>query len=308
MAATVRGISVDSGDRGSSINIDGVTEYTIVYKVSTDDKRDGARAARIAPGVPSIGDTYTPGNDLDAHAVVVGKDVRQGDAPTEWLVDVTYSTDVGGKDPKAINYDSYNPLNDPPDISFGFQERRILVPGSYNNPIGPPTDKGWEAGIFAPNGDLFDPQPEVGIADPVWHIKRNLQSISYSQFTALANAVNSDTFEGIEPRQLQLKPPTAQRKWHKACNYYWEVSYQIAYRWETWDIQILNQGYYYWPSGKPASVWSTTTLPSVKKLATGELRMVNLTTDGNVNNGSAPTFTRIRFFREIPFSPLGLLT
>lgn len=302
MAATVRG--VHPSGRGGSIERDGLKEYSVIYKVVTNDKRDGPAIVRTAFGIPSIGDTYSVGNESDLSGVCVRKEVRQDqDCPFEWEVECFFSTDLGEKPPTQFS----TPLDEPAEISFGFQERRILIPGRFNNPIGPPADGAWQAGIYAPNGDLFDPQPEATIADPVWTISKNVQSVSYPTFLALANSVNSDTFQGVSPRQLMLKPPRAVRKYHKVIGFYFTISYDIIYRFETWDIQILNQGYFYWPGGKPASVWSTTTLASVKKLASGELRLVNLTTNGDINTTATPTFTRIRFYREVPFATLNLL-
>lgn len=301
MTATVRGISVEGRD--GSINQDGVREFTLIYKVQTNDKRDGAAIVRIAPGIPSIGDTYTAGNESDPSAVCISKEPEPTDSPFEWLVVCRFTTDPGAYEPKQ--YD--NPLAQPPELSFGFQERRILIPGRFNNPNAPPTNQSWDRGLFAPNGELFDPQPEVDIADPVWNIKKNVQTISYLDFMTLANSVNSDFFNGVGPRQLMLKPPTAVRKWHKTISYYWEVSYQLVFRWETWDIQILNQGTYYFPTSTPTNWWGTTENRHVKIDTQGNVLVVNLTTAGDINNTATPTFTRIRFFREIPFGTLNLL-
>lgn len=303
MAAEVRGIK--AGGRQGSEDIES-REYSVVYLVTTDNRLDGPNIIMSAFGIPEIGNLYSAGNDSDVSAIVVGKSATPTDSPWEWEVEVTYNTIVSS-DPTKNLLSNDNPLNYPPEVSYGFQNRRILIPGSYNDPIGPPGDKGWEAGIFAPNGELFDPQPEAEISEPVLSIKRNIQTLVPADFMALANVVNSDNFQGAEPRQLRLGAPQAVRKWHKACEFFWEVSYSLIYRWETWDIQILNQGNFYWTSGKPTSVWSTTILPVVKALPWGEARLINLTTNGNINTSAVPTFTRIRFYREIPFSGLGLL-
>lgn len=302
MAASVRGIK-EGGRQGTEGFED--NEYSVIYYVETDDRADGPNIVMSAFGIPQIGDLYTAGNDFDASAIVTNKTATQTDSPWNWEVEVSYSTLVPAEPTKNLLGD--NPLDQRPEVSYGFQNRRILIPGQFNDPIGPPSDKGWQAGIFAPNGELFDPQPEAEISDPILTIKRNIDTFVPAEFMALANAVNSDTFEGAEPRQLRLGAPQAVSRWHKTCGDYWEVTYSLIFRWETWDIQILNQGNFYWSAGKPASVWSTTTLPSVKALPWGEARLINLTTDGNINTTAVPTFTRIRFYREIPFSGLNLL-
>lgn len=303
MSATVRGISVEG--RSGSIDKDGVREFELVYLVHTDDKKDGPATVRVAAGIPSIGDTYSAGNESDVYAVCIEKSVEQTESPYDWRVRIRYTTDPGATTPTSLVGD--NPLDAPAELSFGFEKRRIIIPGRFNNPIGPPSDKKYDAGIYAPNGELFDPQPEADVHDPVWHIRKNVASISYAAFMALADCVNADTFNGAEPRQLQFRPPTAERKWHKAIGYYWTVNYSLAYRWETWDLQILNQGTYYYPSGTPAAWWGSTELRHVQVDKQFNVVPVNLTTDGDINTGATPTFTRIRFFREIVFGSLALL-
>jgi len=298
MTASVRGISAEG--REGTIDLD-KKEYTVIYKVHTDDKQDGPAIVRTAFGIPAIGAIYVAGNDSDNSAVVVEKVATQL-AVDEWEVAVKYSTDTGQDEPTAID----NPLLEPPDITFGFEERRIAIPGIFNDPIGPPSDGGWEAGLYAPNGELFDPQPEADYADPVMHVRKNVQTINRYALMILANCVNSDNFDGATPRQYRLKPVTAVRKFNPNVQFYFELSYSLVFRFETWDIQRKNEGHYYWPGGKPTSVWGTTILPSVKKLLSGEVRLGPLTTNGDLNTTGVDTFTRIRFYREIPFTPLQL--
>jgi len=173
MTATVRGISIEG--RSGTINKDLVKEYTVVYKVGTDDRRDGPATVRQAFGIPNVGDIYTPGNDFDSSAVVISKDVRQGDSPFEWNVEVTYSNDIE-KTPASTSLD---PFLEPPEFSVGFQTRRILVPGYYNDPSAPPTSRLWEKGILNPAGEEFVPQPEADIAEPLFHVTANTQNLQH---------------------------------------------------------------------------------------------------------------------------------
>ena len=79
MTAFVRGISVDG--REGSRDKDGKREYTVVYKVGTDDKNDGPLTVMQAFGIPSIGNILIAGNDLDPAAVVTDKTARQAGSP-----------------------------------------------------------------------------------------------------------------------------------------------------------------------------------------------------------------------------------
>lgn len=304
MTATVIGISPAGRDGSRSLD---AREYRVIYKVRTDDRLDGPNKANDAFGIPNLGDSYVAGNDVDSVAVVIDKQATQGESPWHWDVEVTYSTDLPDNDAAAVTENVDNPLLEPPEIRWSSAPRMILVPGKYNDPLGPPTDKGWEAGIFAPNGELFEPQPEAEIFEPVLNIRRNIATFDNEEWMDLGNSVNSTDWNGAKARQLRLIPPEAERKFHKGIGFYWIVNYLILFRFETWDIQTLNQGHFYWSGGKPASVWSTTTLPRVKKFLSGEVRLINLTTSGDINTTSTPTFTRTRFYREKDFNTLGLL-
>ena len=308
MTASVLGISTDG--RAASVDRSAVHEYTVVYKVQTDDRSDGPSIVESAFGIPSIGDLYSVGNDNDTSAICVGKSVRQGDSPWHWEVDVTYSNEPVEIIGVPANPAQPTPLQEPADISYGFQARRILVPGTYNDPSSPPSDYGYQSGIYAPNGELFDPQPEVEINEPVLTIKRNVQFITGAGLMTLANCVNSDYWQGASPRQLKMGAPQATRKYHTAVGFYWEVNYSIAYRYDTWDIQILNQGTFYWTAGKPTSFTQanvTAYLERIRDKYGIPVTVVNLTTDGNINSTSTPSFTRIKFYRELNFGSLNLV-
>lgn len=305
MTTTIRGISVEGRD--GSINIDGIRECTVIYKVESNDKRDGQIAVLNTAGIPNIGDPYQAGNETDVSLVVVNKQAAQVDGcPFEWTVTVTCSNDVE-EDPVGFVYQD-NPLAKPAEISYGFQTRRIKIPGRFNNPIGPPSDHAWEQGIFAPNGELFDPPPEAEIDEPIINIKKNVPAsmVNGSVFLTLNNCVNADPFQNAEVRQLRMKIPQANRQWHKSIGYYWEVTFSMAYRWETWDIQIANEGTYYFNGGLPANVWSSTTNRQYKHVG-GNPIVVGLSTNGDINTTATTTFTRIRYFREINFGSLGII-
>lgn len=302
MTATVRGIAADG--RGGSIDVDFKREYTVKYLVRTDDRSDGPATVRTAFGIPNVGDLYTPGNDFDPQAIVTNKRVSQGGSPWEWEVDVTYSTDVKEEPEKPAS-----PLDEPPRVSWGFQERRILVPGRYQNPDSPSQTQDFQLGVTNSAGELYDPQPEMDISEPILTISKNVATISPSQFFSIANCVNSDTFYGSNPRQLRLRAPTAESAYDKTIGTYWQVTYGFAYKWDTWDIQVLNQGTFYKLAG-----WK---FPCKDKeghrfvgLLTSTGGILNSASDEHqgtwYSGGADPSFSRFRVYREINFSSLGI--
>lgn len=296
MTATVRGISVEG--RSGKINKDLVTEYTAIYKVATDDRRDGPAAVRQAFGIPNVGDLYNPGNDFDGTAVVISKEARQGDSPYEWEVEVTYSNDIEKKPADA----TVDPFLEPPEFSVGFQTRKILVPGYYNDPAAPPTSKLWEKGILNPAGEEFIPQPEADIAEPLFRVTANTLIINMVDLMNKYNAVNALQWGNAPERTMRFQDVSLVRKTSPLFGPFWRATYTIAYRFETWDIVVMNQGTYYWESGAPSNPWSTTIGRKQKRDESGNPVIVNLTTAGALNTSNVPTFTRIRFYREINFA------
>lgn len=303
MVATVRGISASG--RSGSIDIESQREYTVTYLVYTNDRNDGPQQVRAAFGIPSIGDVYMPGNDYDASAIVTAKRVTQRDSPWEWEVEVTYSTDVGDEPDQPEN-----PLDKPPEISWGAQERRIIVPGKYNSASAPNQNKDLELGIVAPNGELFDPQPEMDIAEPILTVTRNVASINAGELMALANCVNESDFYGAGKRELRLKPPQAQAQYDGQIGQYWKVTWQMVYKYDTWDIQVLNQGTYYLASNVPTPFKDTEGNRRIGLLSTDGTALNSSSADSAgryIESGDAPTFTRLRVYREIDFNGLGII-
>lgn len=310
MTAYVRGVSVEG--RSGSVDQDANHSYTATFKVYTDDKSDGASVVEAAFGLPKIGDVYSIGNDFDPGAFCVSKSADQAESPNEWNVTCTWDNkpyEIKGVPGNEAGANS-NPLNDPIEITYGFQNRTIRAPGFYANPDSPPSDRIWVSYFFASNGEPFDPQPEIEISDPVMSIKKNVQSISPAAFMELANCVNSDWWQGAAPRQLKLSAPQASRKYSPVCGFYWEVTYSILFRYESWDIQMMNQGTFYWEGGVPMPITSADWNDRTKikrKYMDGAIVTVNLTFDGQLNETSNMSWQSFRVYREIPFGTLGLI-
>lgn len=297
MTATVRGISVEGrdGSWGES------NEYTLTFKVSTDDPNDGPAEVLAAPGIPERGWVYSFGNDFDVNATCTDKRAREAGSPWEWLVEVSFASPAGGGSPTVVD----NPLNEPPIISLSFANRRIPITGYFSSPTAANPQGEWEEAVVAPNGEKFDPPPEVDISEPIISVRRNVASINYFSFVSLADCVNNDNFLGSDLRQWRLIAPSAERQHDPQIGFYWTVSYQLAFRWTKWDVQLLNQGSYYWAGGKPDDITGQT--PNTKLDDAGNPVIVNLKADGDINDTATPTFTSIRWYREVSFNSLGLI-
>jgi len=117
------------------------------------------------------------------------------------------------------------------------------------------------------------------------------------------NCVNRSKWGNAEARTLRFQDVSLQRKLSPLVGPFWRVTYSLAYRYETWDLQILNQGTYFWPAGTAESARNVTVKSTNKKDGSGTPIVVNLTsTGGFLAQGNPPTYTRIQFYREIEFA------
>lgn len=309
MTATVRGVKPDG--RGSSINRELQTDYTVTYLVTTDDAHDGPSEVRQAQGIPAIGDIYSVGNDFDVRAVATEKRVSARESPTEWEVEVSYST-VIGKKPDQEN--DQNPITQDVEVSFTAQQRTRVLAGYYANPALPQSLRDLDAPVVSSNGEPFDPQPEVDVSDPVMTMRKNFQSINIPYLLSLGNTVNASEFYGADARALRLSPPQMTLAFDPSVGEYWQVTFEFIYREETWDLQLLNTGTYYIDAnGKKFPFKDEEGRPFVGLLDAdgGALNWGVAGTEGQwgryISGGDAPTFSRLRVYREVDFNSLGII-
>jgi len=303
MSASVRGVSIDDREGSETANS---LEYSATYKVTTTDKNDGPEIVRNAFGLPRRDEVYSVGNDFNPNAKVVSVDPRQSTSPTEWDVVITWTTDTGSQssgggssDPQAPPID--NPLNEPPQLVFGVQTRRIIAKGRYVDPTSPPTDGIPERPLLMTN---FEPvEAEVDIDEPVLSITRNVQVINPSRIMALANQVNSTPWQGAEERQLRLRAPRATSLFHSKIGIYWRLEWTIVYRFDRWDIRVPQIGSWYLLGGSKTA--------RTRKWADGAPVKLPLKADGDLDTDAEGTgdyaVRTYRYYREIDFNSLGLL-
>lgn len=315
MTATIRGISVDGRD--GSADVESGVRYRVVYYVSTDDVNDGPQVVRAVSGIPSLGDVYSVGNDHDPQAIAIQKNESQRDDPREWEVEVVYGTAT--IDLTGVNRD--DPFAEPPQLSLGAQSRQLVIPGFFNDPEHPDAQRNKEIGLVNSAGEKFDPAAEMEISDPVFTVTKNMQSASIVWLADLANAVNGTEFYGAEPRTFRISAPQATRVYHAAVGYYWSVTFELIYRWDTWDLQLLNEGSFYLDAnnkpvnfqgekghsrtgllrddGKPLH-WGQAEQYYGRYMSISECQTAAIPYD-------APTFKRYRIYRELDFNLLGII-
>jgi hypothetical protein len=217
-----------------------------------------------------------------------------------WEVSATFSTDqelfVNNTGVIQAPQPPENPLDEAPKRRIRFRTRRVKVAGQFVNPLSPPIDGLSDQTAVLKNGE-FKPY-EVDIDEPILVVVRNLPQIDPIVQMRLSNNVNATPYFGARERQLRLGGFETEELWHHVIGFYVRIKYEVAYKFDTWDIRRPEIGSYYLDSsGNPVFYpHGANPIP------------VNLTsTGGKLSAGTNPIITSIRYYREIDFSPLGLL-
>jgi hypothetical protein len=314
MAVVVRGVSTEQ--REGAIGSDFKREYVVTYLVHTTDFDDGPQKIIDSPDIPSFGDRYSLGSDDDMFALASEINVNQRDTPDEWEVRVVYRTiSFAGVTPGA----GAAPTDMAPKISASTRTRSVVIPGRYQDPRNANPDVGFDLGVHNSAGQHFDPPPEIEIDEPVLTIRRNVRTVNWPFLMSITNAVNESEFFGCPARTLKFSTPNIESSVDSETGEYWILTYSLIYKYDTWDVQILNRGTYFITEIVSPSDEQE---PEAFEEDDGRGFYGLLKIDGlPLNNSSAawrgkykpdgsgdpPTFQRFRVYREIDFNTLGIL-
>lgn len=232
--------------RGGTGSFPNKRTYTRVFEVTTDTATtDGPNAAARVPGI-HMGDPHPE----DAGAVVVDIDPQQDSAlPTLWRVTFKYDshpdipqlqqpgTEDGGPPPEPPTpqqaaEQAENPLNRPPVWKFTFQQSQ--VPARVDRLLNP---------IRNSAGMPFDPPVMVDESYPLVSVSVNRAVWLLTDAAYLQDAVNSDTWFGMEPRTLRCVGIEAESATENGVNF-WKVVYNLAIKWDRWDFKPLDCGFH----------------------------------------------------------------
>ncbi len=201
-----------------------------VWQVVTEPG-DPIEEAILADDLPSIRDIYVKGNQSYPHIRVTGVDPTQV-SPILFHVQVTYEGELGPDD-------NNNPLDDPPDLSWGKTETDEAIDEDWN---GQP--------IVTPNGEPIE-GVTMKVSDLLLTIKRNYASINLPVTYAYLHSVNSDIFAGFAPGLARLTQFSATETYAEEFGGYWEVTAGIQFRYpfntvpqRAWWARVRNEGYY----------------------------------------------------------------
>lgn len=248
----------------------GVREYIRVFGVHTNSATDDSNVVLAADGLPAMYSQYITSSTSDLSALVKSLVASQDRATRNfWRVVVTYST-AFETDP--FTYEQ-GPLSEPPDIVYDSEPYDEVLPGMPDAVHGPsstangdpvedlilekPTNNqtyiNWSGGkgIVNSAGWPYNPPPTQPSTRPVIVFTRNETDFTFLKKLQFENTVNYTEWNGLTPRQAWCKSIRSQQYMWEPTGagfppvYYHRVEYTFALKMETWDLQLLDFGWFY---------------------------------------------------------------
>lgn len=226
-------------------------DYSVKFLVRVKDPRMGPIDAAICPGVPKPYAIYVAldGYEFDTLAVVtnIQAERRYPDDWTDWVVTVTYSTNLGAAGPPTElgwpagavvpnpnpggggNNARENPEFERPSISWDWEETEEPALQDLNGDD-----------YINSAGQRFVPAPTFPVARAVLVLSRNELNYNRNTATSYANCVNEETFLGAEPETVLCKPPKAEEQF-KGGLAYWRVTYRFVFNVPDPDLRHRNK-------------------------------------------------------------------
>lgn len=292
-------------------------KYIRRFQVLTDALTDGPKVALFAgvgaTQIPEIGDPYefnppgASGTEFDDGAFALSKSCSEaeridnnGSDGYRYEVTVTYGVDESDGD------SSIHPLTRPQEEEWGSVQYQKSIAEAIKITNGNPD--GLSA-IVASNGEPFDEAITVDDSRIVLTITKNLGTFPSSVLENV-DTVNSDAWKGAPPRCAKfngVKSRQVIENYNGQPISFWATTYEFQFRVDPpdyigWDIEILNHGTYYFKTvgvGPPQKIKASD--------AKGQsLNTVLLDANGELTTSDSPTYSRYRYYREIPFGNLGL--
>lgn len=262
----------------SSIGDKNQSYYTLVYRVITNSRTDGALLARTATPW-SRGMHYQTATEFDTGSFCTEiRTNQEADDGKQWLTTVQF-----GPSPNIEE----SPLNQPWEISLDGQN--IEVPYNIDSDGRP---------VLNTVGDPFATQTMKQMNQPILTITRNEASFN-AALTFFANTVNADVFYGGAPGTVFCNTPKQKRDFSSNFGFFYPTTYSFVYDPNGWDQTLLNQGM---RSRNARGVYKNVTvqgLPITEPILLGP-------TGDILPQGVPPISLTYRPYPRMPFAVLGL--
>ncbi len=208
----------------------GVDEFVREFTVRTSSPSVRASTVKKGNGVPRLDERYGVGTALCYRLTAA----RNKNNATVWRVRAYYRGDT------LTRKESGGYVN-----QLVYQPPKVRTnQAHYQIPMAITIDK---KPIVNSTGVPFARRPLMDASDPTVEVSR-FESDSYAITSArYANAVNFDTFMGSPPRTVKIMDLNGERFAMKTAFgwlYYWKATYLFRFKKETWDKEILDEGFY----------------------------------------------------------------
>lgn len=289
----VRPAKEEIASRRSTIGTDGERTYERTFIVEMTNHRDDPAQALTAANIPRRFTPYITQTHIDYGALVTSVKARnRRNSPFHVDVVVSYSSKRDDEEEEQND----DPLKRPPKIRWSWETVQVPILGNRDqNAAG---DVSYSGAILNSAGEPFNPPPTKEESRPQVTIVRNEASYSVSRALDYQDAVNSDTFDGIKPRQAKMRNIGAEWVTENDTTYV-IVTYVLAFRRDTWDTQLLDAGTHY------LTVAGGTTYERFKRNGIAYIGL--LASDGTkLASTDPPNIITIKPEKQQPFAPLNL--
>jgi hypothetical protein len=284
-------------DWGMTRDKDGHRTYKIKWLVQTTSVNDGPAHALIASGLPTIGSSWSQGNDYDAWARCLPNQVcryiTRNESGRWWEVEQTFSTK-----PLSRCQDTTidNPLNEPDRISGGFSK--------YTEEIS--LDKDGKEIENSAEEAFRGPQVEFDNNRPTVTIEKNVLVLPLDTIAEMVDTVNDSTLWGLQKRKVKLSNVSWSRELYGTCTFFYKVSYEFDINFDTFDRTVIDIGTRFKIKGAEAD--NKNQYERYTDI-NGELTTCHLDGNGNLlAAGDDPVEIEIKYYDESNFLTLGIPT
>lgn len=211
---------------------EGHIDINATYIAETDDTDDGPITIMGTTGLPTIGSSFSIGNDAYAYALcwptLRVRPFFKGEPNNFWYVDKLFTT----RPMKRCQDDSVeNPLNEPPKVSGSFIKTRkqALV------------DKDGDPILTSSREPIEGLERDANFPSVV--IELNVATLPLSTFSGMIDTLNDATLWGLGARRVKLSSVAWERKYYGTCTAYYTLRYEFDINFGTFDETILDEGY-----------------------------------------------------------------
>lgn len=170
------------------------------------------------------------------------------DLPAHWEFDAEFST-IGGETGNDPNNPDNDPLLEVPEVEFDSAPGAVVLKGAYDRQQATQVEfTKFKQGILNSARDLFNPPPEISDYRQVLRISRNEPTFDPVVAWSFQNTLNMNDFWGAPSGYLLMQPIKAARKF-KNGRFYYNVRYEMHFKRNGWEPQLLDHGGEYWPGG-----------------------------------------------------------